>query len=33
MLVPENNNHDIIIATKENPISIIGKVIEIRIVI
>lgn len=30
MLVPENNKHDIIIASKENPIEIIGKAVEIR---
>lgn len=33
MLVPENNKHDIIIASKENPINIIGKVVEIRIIV
>lgn len=30
MLVPENNNHEIIIVSKDNPAEIIGKAVEIR---
>lgn len=30
MLIPENNKHDIIIVSKENPAQIIGKAVEIR---